>query len=1049
MQPDLFKDLLKRLRPLYGVTVDKLWIEYQVADVERKREIEEALLRVAVKNLGIGLGDERIVIEPPLANAVSDGDYKLGDVSYPGLDPYPCRVRRNDLLRHIFLLGPTGTGKSTFILGILRQFLSDRVPFMVFDFKRNYRCLLGAEHKNRGPPTLLVLTVGRNVAPLALNAMTPPSGVPFGEWAEALADVISTSYLLMQGARNVLSRGGGGRARGVCGVLTDWHRRVVRVRLAALSLEIPNPSGPRRTASETLLSLGSSRERGLSQAAAILRLEQDGANDVPEARGHPILRLAKKFWGLSAWMLEAIVVLSFILHKRADLGVAISLLVVNATLSFLQEERASTAITALRHRLNVSARVLRDGSWQTAPARSLVTGDVVRVRSGDFVPADLQLLDGTVGIDQSALTGESRELDRITDEILFSGSTVRQGEATGVVVATGVRTYFGRTAQLVQSAHPKLHVEEVISRVVRWLLVIVSVLVAATVIASLIEGLRLLDILPISLVLLMSAVPVALPVMFTVSMAVGSMELARQGVLVTRLSAVEDAANMDVLCADKTGTLTMNQVSFTGALPQPGFTENDVVQAGALASNEANADPIDLSFLRAAKDRNLFDAAAKTVSFQPFAAATRRAEAVIELGDRTIRVVKGALRTVAGAAGLDTLAVAALEERAGKEARKGIRVLAVARAEDEGPLRLVGLALLFDPPRPDSRRLIDELRALGIKVKMLTGDGLPVAQEIARELGMGEIIRAPMLRAMQEKAAARAADLAGGADGFAEVFPEDKFLVVKSLQAAGHVVAMTGDGVNDAPALRQAEVGIAVSGATDVAKGAASVVLTTEGLASIVDLVKEGRAIYQRVLTWIVNKVSRTILKAGFVVIAFLATGRFVISALGMVLLVFMTDFVKITLATDRVPPSPKPETWNIGPLVKVAIALGLLMLGESLGLFAFVWDRFGLASGDGRLQTFTFQVLLFFALFSIVSVRERRTFWSSRPSTPLVVGLAADAAIGVFVGIHGLAELQPIPFPETAAIIGYAAFCALGPNDIFKSILTARAFETHPGHSS
>jgi H+-transporting ATPase len=745
-------------------------------------------------------------------------------------------------------------------------------------------------------------------------------------------------------------------------------------------------------------------------------------------------------------MLEAIVVLSFALHKRADFWLALSLLVVNATLSFLQEQRAAAAIAVLRHRLNVSARVLRDGSWQTAPARAIVTGDVVRVRAGDFVPADLQLLDGAVGIDQSALTGESREIDRTTDEILYSGSTVRRGEATGVVVATGVRSYFGRTTQLVQSAHPELHVEEVISRVVRWLLVIVSVLVASTVAASLIGGLRLLEILPISLVLLMSALPVALPVMFTVSMAVGSMELARKGVLVTQLSAVEDAANMDVLCADKTGTLTMNQVSLTGALPQTGFTESDVVEAGALASNEANADPIDLAFLRAAKDRRPLDASSRTVSFQPFTAAARRTEAVIELAGRKIRVVKGALRTVAEAAGLETSAVAALEKRAGEEARKGVRVLAVARAESEGPLRLVGLALLFDPPRPDSRRLIDELRSLGIKVKMLTGDALPVAREIARELGVGEIIRAPELRAMQDEAAARAADLAGGADGFAEVFPEDKFLVVKSLQAAGHVVAMTGDGVNDAPALRQAEVGIAVSGATDVAKGAASVVLTTEGLASIVDLVKNGRAIYQRVLTWIVNKVSRTILKAGFVVIAYFATGRFVISALGMVLLVFMTDFVKITLATDRVHPSEKPETWNIGPLVRVAVALGLIMLGESLGLLALAWDRCGLAGDEGRLQTFTFQTLLFFALFSIVSVRERRPFWASRPSALLAAGLATDAAIGAFVGIHGLGELRPIPFAETAAIIGYAAVCALGPNDIVKSILTARAIDTLQG---
>ncbi len=789
---------------------------------------------------------------------------------------------------------------------------------------------------------------------------------------------------------------------------------------------------------ETLSELGSNRDAGLTGADAKARLEKDGSNEIPEKPSHPLLRFAKKFWGLSAWMLEAIAILSFVLHKRADFWIAAALLVVNAVLSYVQERHASAAVAALRKRLDVTARVLRDATWQTASARGLVTGDVVRVRAGDFVPADLQLFDGTLQIDQSALTGESQQVDKAADAALYAGSTVRQGEGTGVVTATGVRTYFGRTTQLVESAGPELHVEAVISRVVRWLLVIVGALVAVTITASLIEGLRLLDILPISLVLLMSAVPVALPVMFTVTMAVGSMDLARRGVLISRLSAIEDAANMDVLCADKTGTLTLNRLSLTGALPQPGFTEDDVVQSGALASNEANTDPIDLAFIRAAKDRKL-DAAAKTIRFQPFSAATRRTEAVIELAGRSFHVMKGALRTVADAAGLDAAAVAALESNSAAEAQKGVRVLAVARADGDAPLRLVGLALLYDAPRPDSRALIEELRSLGIKVKMLTGDALPVAQEIAHELGVGEIVRAPELRAMQESTAARTADLAGGADGFAEVFPEDKFLVVKSLQAAGHVVGMTGDGVNDAPALRQAEVGIAVSGATDVAKGAAGAVLTTEGLASIVELVKIGRATYQRVLTWIVNKVSRTILKAGFVVIAFLATGRFVISALGMVLLVFMTDFVKITLATDRVHPSPKPETWNIGPLVRVAVVLGLLMLAEALALLAIGWHRFGLGAADGRLETFTFQALLFFALFSIVSVRERRAFWKSRPSALLGAGLASDAVIGVFVGVHGLSEMRPLPIAESAFVFGFAAVCSLGPNDFVKSFLVGR----------
>jgi H+-transporting ATPase len=789
------------------------------------------------------------------------------------------------------------------------------------------------------------------------------------------------------------------------------------------------PPALAKTVAETLKTFASDPASGLATADAATRLRDQGPNEVPHKRSHPVVRFAKRFWGISAWMIELIAILSLLMHKVADLWVAVSLLVANAILGFFQEQRASSAVKALRSKLSVTARVLRDRSWQAVPARELVTGDVVRVRAGDFVPADLQLCAGELHIDQSALTGESAEVEKTTDGAVYAGSTVHDGEATGVVVATGTRTYFGRTTQLVEGAHPKLHVEEVTSRVVRWLLVIVGTLVIVTFVTALVEGHRLVDVLPVALVLLMSAVPVALPVMFTVSMAVGSMELGRRGVLITRMSAIEDAANMDVLCADKTGTLTMNQLSLTGAVPQPGFTENDVIQAGALASNTADADPIDVAFLRAAKDRKL-DQAVNSISFAPFSAKTRDTEAVIEIAGKRMRIIKGALRTVAGAAGLDAAAIAELEGRADDAAHTGVRTLAVARADGDGPLRLCGLALLYDPPRPDSRGLIDELRSLGIKVLMLTGDALPVANQIAATLGLGKVMRAPELRA--------APDLAGG--GLAEVFPEDKFRVVKSLQAADHVVGMTGDGVNDAPALRQAEVGIAVSGATDVAKAAASAVLTTDGLVNIIDLVKRGRATYQRVLTWVVNKVSRSILTAGFVVIAFLVTGQFVISALVMLLLVCLTDVSHIALATDRVHPSQQPETWKIGRLIRVAVVVGVLTLIETLGLLAFCWHRFGLSNNAGMLQTFTFQTYLFFALPTLMSMRERRAFWRSRPSIPLAVSLGVAAVGGVIIGLHGVAELSPLPFAESAFIFGYAVCCSLGPNDVVKAVLCARA---------
>ena len=778
-------------------------------------------------------------------------------------------------------------------------------------------------------------------------------------------------------------------------------------------------------------------EEGLTGEEARRRRETDGPNELPEASRHPLQRLARRFWGLSAWMLEAVAALSFVLHKSADFWIALALLVVNAALSFLEEERASAAVAALRQKLRVMARVRRDGCWHALAARELVSGDVIRVRAGDFVPADGVVLDGALQVDESALTGESRDLPKPAGATFHSGAIVRHGEATAQVTATGARSYFGRTTQLVESAHPKLHVEEVTNRLVRWLFLIVGVLVATVLAEVLARGSNLLDILPLVLVLLLSAVPVALPVMFTASTAVGALELGKKGVLVTRLAAAEDAATMDVLCADKTGTLTMNRLSVQGVHPQPGFSSEDVLRAAALASQEANQDPIDACFLRAATERGLLDARDEQLSFIPFSAETRRTEAEVVVDGRHSRVLKGALHTVSELAAVAPPAREALEARADEAARQGMRVVAVARGDPGTTPRLVGMAFLYDAPRADSPQLIAHLRALGVSIKMLTGDGLPVAREIARELGLGEIVDAQALRSAEQRGdAAASAALVNSVEGFAEVFPEDKIQVVKRLQLSGHVVGMTGDGVNDAPALRQAEVGIAVRGAADVAKSASSVVLTSEGLESIVTLVTTGRAIYQRVLTWIVNKVSQTVVVAGFVVVAFLATGTFVVSALAMVLLLFMTDFVKIALSTDHVHPSQQPESWRIGPLVGVAAVLGLLALLEALGLLVFSAH---LRLTIGQQHTFSFLTLLFFALFSIVSIRERRAFWASRPSRLLAAALLGDAAVGLLLGIEGFGDLHPLPLVDAALVVAYTLLCVLGPNDIVKTLLVAR----------
>ena len=790
--------------------------------------------------------------------------------------------------------------------------------------------------------------------------------------------------------------------------------------------------------SDTLKTLDVNPATGLTRAQVDARRKTHGYNEIAEQREHPVRKFLGKFWGMSAWMLELIMILSAVLRKFSDLAVVSALLIVNAILSYGQEHQAAGVVEALRRRLQVSARVLRESKWQVIPARELVPGDIVRVRAGDLIPADIKLLDGTLSIDQSALTGESKDADKKAGEVMSSASVVRHGEGNGVVILTGAKTFFGRTTQLVQAARPKLHIEAVVAKLVRWLFAIVGVLLGGVVMLSLIRGVPLIEMAPLMLVLLMSAVPVALPVMFTVSMAIGSKELAKRGVLVTRLSAAEDAATMDVLCVDKTGTITMNQLAITGVIPLGHATDAEVLFAGALASQEANQDPIDLAFLAEAKARHVFDGQPKTepISFAPFDAKSRRTEAVVEQDGQRLRMMKGAVRTLAEACILEPAAIAALEARVSDAAGKGYRTLAVARGAVTGAPALIGLVTLFDPPRPDAKGLIASLHGLGISVKMLTGDALAVARDIAQGVGLPNIQRVADLKAAGDQTSNKAADLLGGVDGFAEVYPEDKYVVVQRLQAAGHVTGMTGDGVNDAPALRQAEVGIAVSSATDVAKGAASVVLTEPGLTNIVTLVEQGRTIYQRILTWIINKISRTILKAAFVAIAFVVTGKFVVSAFAMLLLVFMTDFAKIALATDHVRPSSWPETWNIGGFITVSVVLGVAMVAEALFALWFSWSRFGLATDNNALYTFSFLTLLYFAVFSIVSARERQWFGATMPSKTLIAALAADALAGTALTFVGLPDLTPLPAPQMLSILVFAMFSCLVVNDALKVAL-------------
>ena len=776
---------------------------------------------------------------------------------------------------------------------------------------------------------------------------------------------------------------------------------------------------------------------GLTAAEVGRRARIYGPNEVPEEKRNPVLLFLRKFWGLTPWMLELTAVLTWFLRNPIDTSIVLGQLVLNSILGFYQEERASQAIAFLRQQLHVNARVKRDGAWSLVPARELVPGDLVRLRTGDFVPADLRLHEGSLEVDQSALTGESLAVSKGVGETLPSGSTITRGEATGTVAATGSRTYFGRTVELVQIARPRLHMEEVISKVVQWLLIMVGTLVGVALAFTAVRGSDVIPILPLAVVLLVSAIPVALPTMFTISMALGSLELARKGVLITRLSAGEDAATMDTLCADKTGTITMNRLRVVDVVPLEGFTQEDVLRFGSLASQEANRDPIDLAVLEAARLRGIDAAGWTQRDFVPFDASTRRTAAMIEKDGQKRFALKGAIDAVVVPGGTKDVRARVVKE-VERLSAKGYRSLAVAVGPGLESATPLGILAFADPPRPDSQRHLADLRDLGLSVKMLTGDALPIAQEMAAEVGLGpEVTPVSDLKAALRDGAHF--DAIERASGFAEIYPEDKYLIVRGLQDHRHIVGMTGDGVNDAPALKQAEVGIAVSNATDVAKKSASVVLTHEGLSGIVDLVQSGRRIYQRILTWILNKIVKTFQIVVFVVLAFLLTGQYIVSVFSMILFLFVTDFVTLSLATDTVRYSRSPDTWDIRSLVRVGIALGAAIVAESLLLLVLADAAFGLAPASPGLQTFIFDYLVFLGVLDVLILRERRHFWESRPSRTLLTAVAADITIVSALSLVGFFRLPALGVPEVLGVLGFSLATAFGVNDAIKVALMHR----------
>jgi len=746
-------------------------------------------------------------------------------------------------------------------------------------------------------------------------------------------------------------------------------------------------------------------EQGLSSAEAQKRLEQIGPNEIPQRHDPSWLVLFRKVWGPVPWMLEVSLALELVTHHYTQATIIGALIVFNAVISFVQEHRAQDALKLLQQRLVVHVRALRDGTWQTMDSRVVVPDDIVHLRMGDLVPADMTLSDGNLSIDQSALTGESLPVDAADGNSIYAGSVVKRGEASGKVTSTGTHTYFGRTAQLVGSAKTASHLQETILGIVKYLLVLDVLLVIGVLVYSWAHTIPLLDTVSFSLMLLVSSVPVALPAVFTLASAVGAQELASRGVLVTRLSAIEEAAAMTVLFSDKTGTITENRLKLVDIVPVPGMTQDDILRLALLCSDERSQDPLDLAIITRARESGISPGTATISSFIPFDSATKRTEAVVAQDGVSTHIIKGSPQVVEALV-LDGQPFAQDVERL---AARGNRVLAVASGPEDH-LVMAGLLALEDPPRTDSAELVRNLRDLGIKVVMVTGDTPETARSIAAQIGLGtHACDAVTLQDNMPGTGSLDCDIVAG------VLPEDKYALVQRSQHAGSIVGMTGDGINDAPALKQAEVGIAVSNATDVARVAASAILTSPGLGGIVTVVTTGRQIYQRMLSYTLNKIIKTLQIALFLAVAFFLTGHFVTSPRLIILLLFANDFVTMSLASDTATASQLPDRWRVSQLTGSALLLALAWLAVAFGTL-YVGTSI-LHYDLPHLQTLVFVMLVLTGQANVYLVRERRHFWQSRPGRALILSTLGDLLVIGFIASRGIL-MVPLPLNVLAVML-------------------------------
>ncbi len=784
--------------------------------------------------------------------------------------------------------------------------------------------------------------------------------------------------------------------------------------------------------------LGSSA-KGLSQAEAEKRLAQYGPNEIKEKKDNLFLKFLSYFWGPIPWMIEAAVILSGVVRHWLDFFIILFLLFSNAMIAFWEEHQAGNEIAALKAKLAKIARVLRDGKWATPKVSELVPGDVIRLRLGDIVPADARVLAGDpVQVDQSALTGESLPVTRKPGEAVFSGSIIKRGETDAMVYATGTNTYFGKTAELVEGAHTVSHFQRAVLKIGDYLIILAVALVAMIVTFALFRHDPVLDTLEFALVLLVAAIPVAMPTVLSVTKAVGARLLAKKEAIVTKLSAIEELAGVDVLCSDKTGTLTQNKLTLGDPFCVHGITADKIILDAALASRAEDKDTIDLAVIGGVKnDKEL--KSYQILHFQPFDPVHKRTEATVKGSDgKQFFVAKGAPQVILQMATNAGEVKPAVEKAVNEFAARGFRSLGVARADQENKWQFAGVLPLFDPPREQAKATIASAEQMGVTVKMVTGDQLAIAQETSRQLGLGtDILDATVLQDSKNLESAQLVGSIEKADGFAQVFPEDKYNIVDILQKHGHAVGMTGDGVNDAPALKKADCGIAVSGATDAARAAADIVLLAPGLHVIIDAIKESRRIFQRMNSYAIYRIAETLRVLFFMTLAILVFNFYPVTAVMIVMLAVLNDGAILSIAYDNVHYKDKPESWNMRLVLGISTVLGVIGVVAAFGLF-YLGERV-FHFDHAHVQTLMYLKLSVAGHLTIFLTRTRGPFWSIRPARILWIAVLGTQTVATLIAVYGL-FMTPLGWGWAAFVWGYALAWAL-VNDRVK-LLAYKIFD-------